>query len=101
MTDTINSLIKQAYDALERATEIADQTRQEFDFNLGDTGVTYYPTRPVPVYTKKQALNLLSSGKELTIKEREDIAYALNDETEDNDGWRSSFEGWVSSSDQC
>lgn len=99
---TIKTLLNDAYAAIHEAEKLADRTGQTFEFSLRyGMGGTYFPTKPKPVYTKRQALDLLSSGQELSETQRQNIVIALDEDANSDDGWHSSHEGWVSSSDQC
>ena len=102
MTNTIKTLVNEAYAAIHAAEEAADRAGESFHFSLAyGMGGTYYPTKPKPVYTKRQALDLLSSGETLTETQRQNIVIALDEESGSDDGWHSSHEGWVSSSANC
>lgn len=100
MTDTVAYWLGKAREALDNAADIAERTNTEIHFELGTQEFTY-----IPQYTrlgKTEAIELLSSGEELTEAQRNAIRIAIENETIlDDDTWYSSSTGWVTSSDLC
>lgn len=99
MTDTVKYWMEQARSALNKAEEIAENTNEEISFDLGNVEFTYLPANSR--LTKSDALDLLSSGRELTEAEKAGIRKAIEEETILDDDWYSSATGWVTSSDLC
>lgn len=97
-----NDWVKVITYAERQAVGLADKTGESFSLGEYGYGRTYTP-RPQKL-TKEEALNLISSGRELDYDLRQRIRHAIeNGESEGE--WYDSYAietyGWVSSSQNC
>lgn len=92
--EQITKLVNEAYAAIHKAEEIADEYGEGFSFSLAYGMGGYYEGR----MTKERALELVTSGVELTSNQKDAIETAL----EENDyGDEDNNNGWFASSQGC
>jgi hypothetical protein len=98
----INTLVKQAQDAITEATQIADATGVGFSWDLAYGMGGYYTPKPIR-YSKEEALKIVAQGNvELSLAQHQALKEALErDEDEEDDYWSESGYGWQSSSANC